>query len=85
MTIGALAAPKLTREISLSGLYVLIESSMRWYSRMTSATSSRPRAASSAHNSTETRVPMRSMASPTHSARAGKAASITSAAIAAAQ
>src|SRR5262245_23868363 len=82
MRIGASAACALTREISLSGLYVLISSSTRWYSRMTSATSSRPRASSSAQSSTETRVPMRSMASPTHSARAGSAPSITPPAIA---
>src|SRR5262245_52129239 len=41
---------------------------------MTIATSSRPRCSSSAHRSTDTRVPMRSIASPTQSADAGAAA-----------
>src|SRR5262245_33642103 len=41
---------------------------------MTIATSSRPRASSSAQRSTDTRVPMRSIASPTQPADAGTAA-----------
>jgi len=68
--MGRCAASRLTCDSSLVSLYVLIPASIRRYSSSTSATSSRPRASSSSQRSTETRVPIRSIAAPTQSASA---------------
>src|SRR5512143_349867 len=74
MTIGAFAASALTRDTSLSGLYVLMSRSIRCISAITASMALFAARPSSDHSSTTMRVPMMpSLVRSNHSARASPA------------